>query len=227
MREPLARLLPDGLEEAVELGELVRPAAEPDEENARSIREAIVLAHWSAQSYKCDRYVDLADFCQQLLRYSSRSRTDPWAERLRASAANVWDRTREAVVLSGTTGADFQHSRGLSIYFPWSTAHYLPEYRNLAFAQHSRWADFLETYLQATTRMRRFQASHMKSGDIPEEPRGRPLAPRLAAELDDGSHRDVDSGTRRGNACSSTMKNPPRGHYDGTHRDGGNDSRSA
>jgi hypothetical protein len=227
MREPLGRLLADGLEEAVELGELSRRVAEPGEESARSIREAIVLAHWSAQSYKCDRYVDLADFCRQLLRYSSRSRTDPWTEPVRASAAKVCERVRDAVVLSGTTGAEFQHSRGLSIYFPWSPADYLPEYKNLTFAAHSRWADFLETYLQATMRMRRFQASHMKSGALPEEPKGRSAASPLARNFDDGSHRDIDAGTRRGGACASTMKNPPEGYYDGSHPDGGDDSRPA
>jgi hypothetical protein len=227
MREPLARLRPDGLEEAMELGELAGKAAEPGGGTARSIREAVVLAHWSAQSYRCDRYVDLGDFCGQLLRYTPSSGTDPWTEPLRASAAKVVDRVRDAVVLSGTTGAEFQHSRGLSIYFPWSPADYLPGYRNLAFAASSKWADFLETYLEATKRMRRFQASHMKSKVLPEAPKGRPAASPVEARVDEGSHRDVDSGTRRGETCPSTMKNPPEGYYDGSRPAGGGDSRPA
>jgi hypothetical protein len=227
MSEPLGRLLTDGLEEALELGELARPAPEPGEAEARSIRDAIVLAHWSAQSYKCDRYADLGDFCGQLLRYTSRSGSDRWTEPLRTSARKVCELVRDAVVLSGTTGAEFQHSRGLSIYFPWSKTEYLPEYRNLAFAARTKWADFLETYLEATKRIRRFQASHMKAGMIAEAPAKGPAAPPVGTPVDASGHRDVDSGTRRGTACRSTMKNPPEGSYDGSRPTGGDEPRSA
>jgi len=239
---PLARLASDGLEEGVELGRFERTARDPYADRDRTLRDAVVLAHWNAQSYKCDRYVDLYDFAEQLLRFCSRAPNGS-AEQICSASHQVMDAVRAAVPLSDSIGADFQHSHGLSIYFPWSSADYLPEYRNLAFAERTRWRHFLEAYLTATIRMRRDQSANVretKAGEglvlarngrevRPEEPRRRPPTSLLAKDVDAGTHRDVDAGTHRdvdagthrdvdagthrGKACRSTMKNPPEGYY--------------
>lgn len=236
MRESLALLAPDGLEEGVEASEFFTSHANDGTVEARALRDAIVLAHWSAQSYKCDRYVDLYDFCLQLSRFGASSKIDgsilETCERIRGAI-------ERAVIRSGTTGAEFQHSHGLSVYFPWSSADYFPEYRGTSFAEDTGWAKFLEIYLGATMRMRRFQPDYLipadpdsavvldrrGSGSVASPPRHRPLGSILHEErrdvdagtrrdVDAGTRRDVDAGTRRGKACRSTMKNPPEGHYE-------------
>ena len=213
MRKPLARLLPDGLEEGVELGAFARTAAVQGVESARDLRDAIVLAHWSAQSYKSDRYVDLADFCAQLARYARR-RSGAEAARVVASCERLARAVASAVLASGTTGPQFQHSRGLSIYFPWASDDYDKRYRRLGLARKSGWARFLETYLESTRRMRRGQELHLAPGPppAPDEPSGRRHGRAKAAVRS----KDPDAGTHRGptGPGASGMKNPPDGYYD-------------
>jgi hypothetical protein len=205
MRAPLSKLAPNGLEEAKELGEA--SGASSSSEEARSLRDAIVLAHWSAQSYKCDRYTDLHDFVRQLLRFTA-GRTSPGMEKIRKAGSRVLDAVESVVVSAGTTGAELQHSHGLSVYFPWSFPDFSSAYRNLRFAEETGWGKFLEVYLRATQRMRRFQSANLKSATVGAAPQRMPeSAPELPAT------KDVDAGTRKGEGCRSTMKNPPAGYY--------------
>jgi hypothetical protein len=207
LEAPLSELAPDGLEEAIELSEL--GAEEPDER--RSARDAMVLAHWSAQSYRCDRYTDLHDFARQLLRFTA-GRPGPRIERIGSACRQVLGAVEGAVLIAGTTGPELQHSHGLSIYFPWSVRDFIPEYRNLRFAEDTGWGKFLETYLRATRRMRRFQSENFLSPNVPAEPQRIP-------EAAFSETKDVEAGTRKGllalldKACRSTMKNPPEGFY--------------
>ncbi|MGH9337663.1 MAG: clostripain-related cysteine peptidase, partial [Vicinamibacteria bacterium] len=94
--EPLSRIAAHGLEE---LHELDGTTPAPAIADARAIRNAIVLAHWSAQSYKCDRYTDLRDFTEQLLRFlpSEGSLT----EKVRHCSRRLLGTIDTAVMLSG------------------------------------------------------------------------------------------------------------------------------
>jgi hypothetical protein len=216
MTASLSELAADGLEEAIELGELNPAATRPG--GGRAVRDAIVLAHWSAQSYKCDRYTDLHDFVSQLLRFSA-GRSGRGIDEIRKAAARVLGAIETAVVSSGTTGGELQHSHGLSIYFPWSSRDFSPEYRNLRFAEEAGWGRFLEVYLRATQRMRRFQSAHLKESDAPAVPRTIPRREPGLTETRDveaGTRKDAEAGTRKAleaKACRSTMKNPPQGYY--------------
>lgn len=226
MATPLARLVPDGLEEAIELGELQRAKPDAAAERARAVRNAILLAHWSAQAYKCDRYTDLHDFVEQLLRFSSGEVGDE-LDAIRKAGARVLKAISASTVFSGSTGAEFQHSHGLSIYFPWSRSDSLDGYRKLAFNEATGWADFLEVYLRSTVRMRRDQKTHVQKSPGKKarvvDSDGNPIAmleplrnPRVSLptkDVDSGTHKDVDSGTHKGRDCRSTMKNPPDGFY--------------
>jgi hypothetical protein len=212
MNPPLSEIAPDGIEEGIELGE-VKSAAASNE--ARSIRDAIVLAHWSAQSYKCDRYSDLRDFARQLLRFSAGRSGRRFGE-IRKAGSRVLDAVDAAVVSSGTTGAELQHSHGLSIYFPWSSRDFFEEYRNLQFAKETDWASFLEVYLQATRRMRRFQPQHLQRAKTVAAPLRMPDPDAdlsIPKDVEAGTRKDVEAGTRKGKTCRSTMKNPPDGYY--------------
>jgi len=212
MTAPLSKLSAEGLEEAIEIGDL-KPADANTE--SRAVRDAIVLAHWCSQSYKCDRYTDLYDFARQLLRFSA-GRSGPGMDEIRKACRPVLDAVEGAVVSSGTTGAELQHSHGLSIYFPWSFRDFFPEYRNLRFAEDTGWAKFLEVYLRATQRMRRFQSTHLEKAHVPAIPLRMPdLEPDVSAtkDVEAGTRKDVEAGTRKGQTCRSTMKNPPDGYY--------------
>jgi hypothetical protein len=193
---PLSKLAPDGLEELRELG-----GDRPRDDAARSLRDAVVLAHWSAQSYQCDRYVDLHDFASQLTRFS----VHPGLNSVREAAARVVESVESAVVSSGTTGGELQHSHGLSIYFPWSSRDFHPQYRKLSFARKTGWAGLLDAYLRSTRRVRRFQSEHLSGASVP-------LRPRRASESA-VAVKDAEAGTRRGVGCRSTMRNPPDGYY--------------
>ena len=114
-----------------------------------------VLAHWEAQSYKDEEYVDLADFCDRL--------------RLHIGDAAIQDRCSEVIEavtrIVGTScfsGSGFQFSTGLSIYFPWCNdavkskgakgVSALSAYQELAFSRETLWGNFLDAYLSATRR---------------------------------------------------------------------------
>jgi hypothetical protein len=110
---------------------------------------AMILAHWEAQSYNGELYVDLVDFLRILAR-----RYSPLAEKCNRLA----DFIEEAfVIASRFSGRKFQWTYGLSIYFPWD--HVLPYYADaIEFPNHSKWVDFLEVYTRATRRPpRRFR----------------------------------------------------------------------
>jgi hypothetical protein len=106
-----------------------------------SFRDALILAHWEAQSYNGELFVDLRDFCELLgQRYA----------RVAPACKGVTDALRELVRKSCFTGVEYQFSNGASIYFPW--AEVAPSYRDLAFARAANWRNFLQAYVEATRR---------------------------------------------------------------------------
>jgi hypothetical protein len=149
LREGLAKL--DHDEEQQELGGRPRTSA-------GTIRDAILLAHWYVQSFLFEKYVDLWDFCDQLMRFLPPGYADDVTTiRTCCSAVKHW--IDQAVQRSLYCGPDFQHTHGLSVFFPWSLDDFSGEYRNLKFARETGWHDFLEMYLQKTQRLRRGQAT--------------------------------------------------------------------
>lgn len=131
--------------------------------------DQIVLAHWEAQSYNGEVYVDLCDFCDCLKkRYNPKdiaqvATTDP------AVTADINDKIQrrtkvvtacDAVITAVDSlvekscymGVDFQYSNGASIYFPWAEVD--PDYNGdeLSFVTASGWKDFLDRYVEITRR---------------------------------------------------------------------------
>ena len=119
--------------------------------------QPVVLAHWEAQSYKDEEYVDLADFCHRLSRYLPDSDVQGCCLDVTAAVAAV-------VKDSYVTGAAYQYSTGLSVYFPWSNdaakgrgkeiqaTSDLEGYKMLKFNKKTNWGEFLDSYLDATQR---------------------------------------------------------------------------
>jgi len=129
----------------------------------------IRLAHLEAQSFWQESYTDLYDFSLCL-----RKLCDDFLKDLEGTSAETLSETKAVlstistacgtllgsskslapVVRSSFTGPQYQYSRGLSVYFPWSepTTQFWPqEYSQYAF-QETNWSKFLEEYFRATRR---------------------------------------------------------------------------
>jgi hypothetical protein len=164
--------LKEPYDELVELGIHPSPPTGYNPERARLVRNALVLARWYAQSYQWENQVDIWDFCDQLLRFLPKNEFGE----IHTLCDNVKKLVDAAVVINGWSGTQFQHSHGLSVYFPWTAAEFSPEYyyesddkkdeKGVSFAKDSGWGYFVKEFLKITRRVRRNQQDHMG-----EEPR--------------------------------------------------------
>lgn len=127
-------------------------------EEGRPFQDAILLAHWAAQSYNGEQSVDLFDFCNLLQKRLPKSQQkDPksvWyaCEQVKNALTRPAQRL---VTYSCYAGSTFQYSFGASLYFPWAFFDSAPSYKRLRFAQYTLWPKFLEIYLKATRRRER------------------------------------------------------------------------
>ena len=146
-----------------------------------SLRQ-IVLAHWEAQSYKEDQYVDLYDFCDLLDRGPQEGKrpgtgskvmrdcvvakaiTDACREVKQVLAGDEAKGIKPLVLKSCYSGPAVQYSHGLSIYFPWSQV--IDSYKDLEFANDTDWKDFLVKYVAATRREKRMCPSDPEAATI-------------------------------------------------------------
>lgn len=113
----------------------------------RPFQDALLLAHWEAQSYNGEQFVDLYDFCDCL---RARIEDGPVARQCETVKEFI---AREFVLRSCYSGAAYQYSYGVSLYFPWSQV--TPSYWNLDFVKASKglgWGSFLKTYTLLTRR---------------------------------------------------------------------------
>jgi len=175
------------------------------------IKDAIVLAHWRSQSYKNEDYVDLWDFCDLLENSCARLKeclVEQQTKELCLELGEACFRVKRTiaygqnrvVLKSCYSGAAFQHSHGLSVYFPWSE--YSVEYhKHLAFAKDTGWGDFLQLYVQETRRERRQGVGGVRHFEAGEDS---PLAVRQNPSI---------PGSRGGDVRRCSVKNPPIDFY--------------
>ncbi|MBK9313754.1 MAG: hypothetical protein IPM55_05850 [Acidobacteria bacterium] len=184
-----------------------------EEKIAKDILDATILAHWKAQSYNNEQYVDLWDFCYLLCKQLEGAAT---YQEIYESANDVMKNINGtyfsgnklmkdgggAVLISCYSGPAFQHSHGLSIYFPWERSavdNELKQYNNLEFAKTTRWGDFLKKYLIRSQREARQIDTHGPS--YKEGAQGRHQLIRIP--LTDFSETEV-----RSNPKLNTRSNP-------------------
>jgi hypothetical protein len=204
----------DQLAEAMEV-ELVAEAtnnAEP--RNGRpssSFEDALLLAHWEAQSYNGEQFVDLFDFCDCLGK-----RLDP-----SSTIAKLCNRMKEFiknefVLRSCYCGAIYQYSYGVSLYFPWSRI--APSYWNLDFVKDAKgrgWGSFLKAYTRLTRRLPRgYQGGKNKTLDNGRngELTGNEIIDHRMIDdrmIDDRMINDRMIDDRMGTARVHSMRNPP------------------
>lgn len=121
-----------------------------DELDKRDVQNALILAHWDAQSYHGELFVDLADFCNCLIeRFGNKTIGDNKTISDLCEPITTFI-TGDFVLKSCYSGPVYQFSYGVSVYFPWSRV--TPSYDELEFGQQSSWRKFLEAYTEKTRR---------------------------------------------------------------------------
>src|ERR1044072_2966659 len=128
------------------------------EKKRRPFTDALILAHWDAQSYNGEWYVDLIDFCECLIRrYPKRTIVNPCKELIAflngQDDSKPSDKTKDNnkfVIHSAFSGPTCQHSHGVAVYFPWSTV--ASYFWAFDFATASGWGNFLAYYTNLTRR---------------------------------------------------------------------------
>lgn len=184
---------------------------------SKIVSDYIVLAHWRCQSYKYDQYVDLWDFCHcldqlldplgsQLVPSSDVTQT---CMDLRQCCRNVKKAVDDLVSVNGWSGAEYQHSHGLSIYFPWN--YYVREYNGLKLARNTCWDAFLYKYVGRTMAAQR--DLHCPSGTLHEEASIEPQEDWLSRFGHEGRPKFGAEGRPKGTGRAWSMGNPPKKFY--------------
>jgi len=118
------------------------------------------------------------------------------------------------VLRSCYTGPAFQHSHGLSVYFPWSKSEDLDTYnRNLengahpklglTFANETGWGVFLKQYVDETIRpVRPQRGEDLREGHFNSNPTNEIVETLLLV-------RTSPTGSPKGLGALGSMKNPP------------------
>lgn len=127
--------------------------------------DTLILAHWRAQSYNGELYVDLVDLCNCLAQYVPEDST---IARLCHELSHFI--RKDFVIESCTFGRSYQYSYGVSIYFPWQSL--VPYYgASIRFPKNSNWLSFLNTYLLVTRRAPRFFNCKPDKDEVDDEAR--------------------------------------------------------
>ena len=103
-------------------------------DDSLALKSKYILASTSSQYYRDPDFIDLYDFCSQLLAYSN-------SLEVKNIALNIQQTLNYAVIKSGYNGGDVSGSKGLSIYFPYFAYHYYYNYTN--FSQDTFWDEML------------------------------------------------------------------------------------
>jgi cysteine peptidase C11 family protein len=129
-------------------------------------RQLILLAHWDAQSFYSEDYVDLYDFCYRLRKRCEERKDElknPTLNRIYSACADVIRVLEKGdhnlINLSSFCGAAFQYSHGHSIYFPWSKPVdgkiWYGQYADYRLSRETKWRQFLTVYFEETMRKTR------------------------------------------------------------------------
>lgn len=130
-------------------------------------KQLILLAHWDAQSFYQEDYVDLYDFCfcltNRIKEMESATSELPSLRDILKACKHMMKALEKGsdkmIALQAFSGAAFQYSHGQSIYFPWTKPRdsklwneHLGAYR---LNRKTRWRDFLSVYFEKTMRKTR------------------------------------------------------------------------
>jgi len=144
-----------------------------------SPKQLILLAHWDAQSFYNEDYVDLYDFCFCLMRRCDERKADlialPSLQGIYKACAEMRSALEKGpgrmITLAAFAGAAFQYSNGVSIYFPWSkpieSKMWDDEYAGYRLNRKTKWREFLNVYFEKTMRQTRAKELEAEGGKKP------------------------------------------------------------
>ena len=129
----LGRMLSDmlGLEYLLRDGNITKEGAVIHD----ATKSLIARSRRNCQSYMHEQAVDLVDFCQQLmLGCVETARLLPGASRkpfnhLQKLCSDLLDAARTCILRTGFSGDEYQYSKGISLFFPWTALTYLFTWR--------------------------------------------------------------------------------------------------
>lgn len=166
-----------------------------------SFVDALILAHWRAQSYNGELYVDLADFCNCLKPYAP-----PY---IAYACKKLVDFIKEDFrIISCSWGRHYQYSYGVSIYFPWDSL--VPYYgASIKFPRRSKWANFLKEYVATTRREPRLHPTQSPPDADPDFVKR--LLEKNRGDVRMGSDKmgSDKMGSDKGGNPIHSMRNPP------------------
>ncbi len=201
-----------------ELADAIRELAETMTANLSTpaVQDALLLAHWRAQSYKSEQYVDLWDFCD-LLQHNCP------VKKIANTCIEVQKIVENVVQHSDYYGPAFQHSHGISVFFPWKDSGALQEYcKGLSFAKDTKWGDFLKEYVKQTVRKMRGDKRTTPDAlldksleEVKITAAVSPLMIPVQSDFPAGNRQPPGSdkqppGSDKGLSKQGAMKNPPR-----------------
>lgn len=195
----------DTLVEELEREETREAAKSAGKARAYPFRDALVLAHWEAQSYNGERFADLFDFCDCLEKRSQRAPIVAACQRMKRAIKGF-------VLKSCYNGAAYQYSHGVSLYFPWSQVG--NSYMNLDFVSSGvdgvmqGWGRFLEAYTARTRRAPRGMTPSELSRGASNLTSGPPAIGQLVRKTSDMKTSDMKTSDMGGSDIVS-MRNPP------------------
>ena len=103
-------------------------------DDSLTLKSKYILASVNSQYYGDPDFIDLYDFCNQLLVHSN-------SLEVKNIALNIQQTLNYAVLKSECSGGSVSGSKGLSIYFPYIAYHYYYSYTN--FSQDTLWDEML------------------------------------------------------------------------------------
>jgi cysteine peptidase C11 family protein len=134
-----------------------------------TIQNAVLLAHWEAQSYFDENFTDLYDFCFRLVqRYDPAQAKSPTTRAALKKIIDACDPVMNVlkrgalgddfgpIVRCVFCGPDYQYSHGLSVFFPWAepigSNMWDEQYEHYELNQRTGWRSFLKIYFDKTMR---------------------------------------------------------------------------
>ena len=124
--------------------------------------ESILMAHLKSQSFHQEMYTDIVDFCRCLFLRTQERANNKEAELIRTgiqdACRDVVGAIKSSIVRAGFAGPEYQYSKGLSLYFPWSQPldEVLEKYACHKFVDAESgdvtWLHFLKAYFDKTRR---------------------------------------------------------------------------
>jgi hypothetical protein len=155
--------------------------------------KSLIFAHWYAQTYYYDQYVDLQDLCTLLEENLPRGEEFDYIRECCHRVIGAVEASVIAPAKRGYSGPLYQYSNGLSIYLPWGMVFklydYPPEGERLDFLRGGAWLKFVHQYIEFTRR-----------------PPRKPTEVSLTKYVE---HKDSPPHSKGGDDPSERAKNPP------------------